>query len=326
MSTAESPIVSSSAQSGTGPAVPRFLLFPGQGAQRAGMLEGWDAFAPVRDAVAEAEAVLGLPFSAWMLEGPAEALRPTAHAQPALLALGVGVARLLLDRGLQPAAAAGHSLGEITALTVAESLDYGDALRLTHLRGQAMQRAVPAGQGSMVALLGMADDRLEAVLAAGANAGTVVAANHNAPGQVVLSGDVAAVEAALLAAREQGVRRTMPLDVSAPFHSPRMAPAAEELDDFLAELPLAPPRFPVWSNARLAPHGDRAEDLRAALVEQVTAPVAWVEQVRRMAPTVPGLEIAPAGVLRGLCRRILPDWEVQELRRPADAETWLADG
>jgi [acyl-carrier-protein] S-malonyltransferase len=278
----------------------------------------WTAIPVVREAIAEAEDVLGLPLGRWMLDGPAGELTRTEHAQPALLALGVGVARHLAERGIEAVAAAGHSLGEITALCACESLTLADALRLTHLRGRAMQSAVAEGVGAMVALLGLDEAELPAVLAAGAADGIVAAANINAPGQIVLSGDRAAVDAAVTEARARGLRKAVPLQVSAPFHSPLMAPAAAALAEFLADLSLAAATVPVWSNARLAPHSDDPAEIRAALVEQVTAPVRWSEQLRRMAPTAPGIEVAPAGVLRGLCRRILPDWPVYEVAQPAD--------
>ncbi len=294
------------------------LLFPGQGAQYPGMSAEWTAIPAVREAVAEAEDVLGLPLGRWMLTGPAEELTRTDHAQPALLALGVGVARHLAAQGIQAVAAAGHSLGEITALCACGSLTLAGALRLTHLRGRAMQSAVPEGMGAMTALLGLKEADLPAVLAAGTTCGIVAAANINAPGQIVLSGERAAVETAVAEARRRGLRKAVPLQVSAPFHSPLMAPAAAALAEFLAELPLAAASVPVWSNARLAPHSDDPAEIRAALVEQVTAPVRWSEQLQRMAPAAPGIEVAPAGVLRGLCRRILPDWPVYEVARPQD--------
>lgn len=294
------------------------LLFPGQGAQRPGMTAGWSTDTYVREAVATAEDVLSLPLGRWMQEGPADELTRTEHAQPALLALGVGAARRMQADGLEPVAAAGHSLGEITALAVAAALSFPDAIRLTHLRGRAMQAAVPPGEGAMTALLGLEEAKIPEALATGAAYGLVVAANENAPGQIVLSGDAPAVAAATEAAKALGARKAIPLQVSAPFHSPRMAPAAAELAEFLASLTIRAPSFPVWSNARLAPHTDEPAEIRAALVEQVTAPVRWAEQIRRMAPTDPGLEVAPARVLRALCRRILPDWPVHEAATLAD--------
>jgi [acyl-carrier-protein] S-malonyltransferase len=160
---------------------------------------------------------------------------------------------------------------------------------------------------------------IQDVLAAGRAHGTVAVANRNAPGQLVLSGATAAVDAAAVAAREHGARRVIPLEVSAPFHSPLMQPAAAELAEVLAAIGVSAPAFPVWSNARLAPY-DGADAIRSGLVAQVTAPVDWAGQIEAMAPAVPGIELAPAGVLRGLCRRILRDWTVRELRAPADLE------
>jgi [acyl-carrier-protein] S-malonyltransferase len=303
---------------------PYFLLFPGQGAQHAGMLGSIGELTEVREAVEEAEDVLRLPLGRWMREGPDEVLTQTPHAQPALLALGYGVARALLNRGLRIAGAAGHSLGEITALTVAGVFSLADGVRVSWLRGKAMQEATPPGSGAMTALLGCDDAVLSAALAAGRAQGIVVAANHNAPGHVVLSGETVAVQAAVEAAKERGVRKALPLKVSAAFHSPLMRPAAEHLAEVLESLAVGTPAFPVWSNARLAVYGTDPAEIREALVEQVTAPVLWVDQVRRMRGQAPGLEIAPAGVLKALCRRIDPDWDILEAREPDDIRRLVA--
>lgn len=301
-----------------------FTLFPGQGAQRAGMLQGFAADPEVRALVAQAEAVLDLPLGRWMLEGPEEALKPTEIAQPALLTLGVAAARVLVRSGVRVVGAAGHSLGEITALAAAGALDFSDAVRLVHLRGKAMQAATAGGDTTMVAVLGLDEAAVADTVAAGAAHGVVAAANFNAPGHVVLSGERIAVAAAVEAARAAGARRVIELEVSAAFHSPLMAPAAEALAAVLATMEVRAPAYPVWSNARLAPHEPDPEAIRRDLVAQITAPVRWSEQVRRMQAPVRAVELAPAGVLCGLIRRIAPQWDVRELARAADLAAVLA--
>lgn len=220
------------------------LLFPGQGAQRPGMTAGWSNDAHVREAVAMAEDVLSLPLGRWMQDGPADELTRTEHAQPALLALGLGAARRMRADGLEPVAAAGHSLGEITALAAAEALSYPDALRLTHLRGRAMQAAVAPGEGAMTALLGLDEAKIPEALAAGAAHGVVVAANENAPGQIVLSGDAPAVAAAAEAAKSLGARKAIPLQVSAPFTRRAWPPPPPNWPPFWRRSSSGRPPFP----------------------------------------------------------------------------------
>lgn len=287
----------------------KFLLFPGQGAQRVGMTLPFTRSAYLREALVVAEAELDLPLGRWMAEGPANELMRTQHAQPALLVLGYAIAQELLAKGLSVEAAAGHSLGELTALTVARALDFNDAVRLAYLRGQAMQQAVPEGQGGMLALLGAAEAQVNDVLAQATRFGVVVAANFNAPGHTVVSGERSALSWIKDQARVLGIRRVIELEVSAPFHSPLMAPAAKVLAAALDSITVKKPQFTVWSNADLCPHGDPAQ-IRDALVRQVTAPVHWIKQVQNMRSAVPALELPPGKVLVGLIKRIAPDWVV----------------
>ncbi|RMF14296.1 MAG: ACP S-malonyltransferase, partial [Candidatus Dadabacteria bacterium] len=293
-----------------------------QGAQKAGMLDAWLGLPSVRESVRLAEDLLSAPLGTWMREGPDETLRETAWAQPALLALGVPIARELIERGLPVVAAAGHSLGELTALTAAGVFTLEQGIRLAHERGRAMQEAVPIGQGGMAALLGVDDAALATVLERAHRFGVIVAANENAPGHTVVSGEAAALAAVREHASDCGIRRVVPLPVSAPFHSPLMAPAAERLRSLLAETPLAEPAFPVWSNVHCAPYQDVGQ-IRDALVEQITAPVRWTTQVSRMYERLSdsiAVDVAPAGVLSGLHRRIRADWPIQRLQSPADLD------
>lgn len=300
----------------------KFLLFPGQGAQRVGMTLPFAESPYLREALAVAEAELALPLGRWMAEGPADELTRTKHAQPALLVLGYAIAQEYLAKGLSVEAAAGHSLGELTALTAAGALDFRDAVRLAYLRGEAMQQAVPEGQGGMTALLGAEDSQVNQLLAAAEKIGPVVAANFNAPGHIVISGDRQALRWVKENAGDFGVRRVIELDVSAPFHSPLMAPAAKALAAVLDAMDVRPTKFTVWSNADLRPHGAPAE-IRAALVRQVMAPVRWTEQVLRMRGAAPALELPPGKVLAGLVKRIAPEWPVLNVesdRRLAQAK------
>ena len=298
------------------------LFFPGQGAQKAGMLDAWFDLPSVRASIELAEAVLSAPLGTWMSKGPDDKLRETAWAQPALLALGVPVAQELIGRGLPVVGAAGHSLGELTALTAAGVFTLEQGIRLAHERGRAMQDAVPLGKGGMAALLGVDDEALATVLERAHCFGVVVAANENAPGHTVVSGETAAIEAIRTHAPECGVRRVIPLPVSAPFHSPLMAPAAERMRELLGDMHLEPPAFPVWSNVLCAPYPD-TDSIRDALVEHITAPVRWSTQVARMHEALPdsiAIDLPPAGVLSGLHRRIRANWPIQRLQSPADLD------
>lgn len=255
---------------------------------------------PGRERLLEADEVLGLPLSTLIDQGPAESLTQTANAQPALLAVGFALYEAWRRAGMPaPAAGAGHSLGEYTALTAAGALGYADALRLVRRRGEAMQRAVPVGEGGMAALLGSGD--LEGLLAAAAAGECLVAANYNAPRQTVVSGAAGAVARAAEAARAHGFAKAVVLRVSAPFHSPLMAPAAAEMAQALAEVAIAPPAWPVASNATGALHTE-PEEVRAALGAQIAGPVRWVEDMEALAGTAADiwLDVGPGKVAAGL--------------------------
>ena len=278
------------------------VLLPGQGAQAVGMGRDLaEAYTEAARLWEEAEAVLDVPLREICWEGPEEELTRTENAQPAIL-LHSYVAWRLLPEDVRSSvvAAAGHSLGEFTAYLVAGALSFEEALRLVRRRGELMARSE---EGTMAAVLGLDDGEVEA--ACREAGGVVVAANFNAPGQVVISGAVDAVERAGERAREAGARRVLPLDVSGAFHSPLMEVAREGLAGALETAELGAPRFPVVANAS----GEAVEDAETArrlLVQQLTSPVRWVACVERIREMGPGrwLELGPGTVLSGLCRRI----------------------
>ncbi|MBI3962018.1 MAG: ACP S-malonyltransferase [Deinococcus sp.] len=277
-------------------------LFPGQGSQVVGMAQELaDQFPAARAAIEEAEGVLpGLQELMW--HGPDSSLRFTANAQPALLAAGVAIYRILADQGLAFGAAAGHSLGEVTALVCAGTLDYPTGLRLVRRRAEHMQAAVPVGYGGMAAVLKATPRQVTAACAA---AGNVVPASYNAPEQMVISGAKDAVERASQALQAQGAQ-VVPLRVSAPFHSPLMAQASVAFRADLAPIPFAPSRFPVVST--VTAQVLESSQLRDTLAQALTAPVRWVEAVEtlvRLGVTA-CVEAGPGTVLTGLMRRIVP--------------------
>jgi len=286
------------------------FVCPGQGAQHVGMGADLAAeFPVVKRTFDEADDALGWPLSRLMRDGPEDELTRTANAQPALLAMTVAVARALEAEGFpRPAIAAGHSLGEWSALVIVRALDFAEALRAVRERGRLMQEAVPEGRGAMSALFGTdADGALELCREASASleGATVVPANLNGAGQIVVAGDREAVERLeeLAGARKL---RAMRLKVSAPFHSPLMAPAREALRPVLAALTVRDPQVPVVSNVDGLPnsHGERIPGL---LSEQITSPVRWEDCARAVGRAAEcAIEVGPAKVLTGLMRRILP--------------------
>jgi [acyl-carrier-protein] S-malonyltransferase len=306
------------------------FIFPGQGSQAVGMGgELADAFAASRAVFEEVDDALGERLSRIVREGPAEALTLTENAQPALMAVSLAViAALEHEFGIKverAAFVAGHSLGEYSALAAAGSLTLAEAARLLRLRGQAMQRAVAVGAGAMASLIGPKSDLAlaEAAASAGSEAGVVVVANDNNAGNVVISGERAAVDLAIEKAKELGAR-AVPLNVSAPFHCPLMAPAAEEMQAALATAMIRPPRAPLVANITARPTLD-PEAIRALLVEQVTGRVRWRESVEWLAGEG-GVDLfAEAGAgkaLSGMVRRIAPDAQAVSLNTPADLEAF----
>lgn len=298
-------------------------LFPGQGSQFVGM--GHDLarrWSEARDAFATADEALGTSLTALCWEGPEDDLKLTVNTQPALVATSAGAWRVLSSSGLRVDGVAGHSLGEYSAAVAAGGLDLAEALRLVRLRGRLMQEAVPMGEGAMAAVIGLADEAvIEACKAAWEELGEpVVPANFNAPGQVVISGTVAAVDAAGDGCRERGARRVVPLVVSAPFHSPLMHPAREGLTPALAEAEIRDLEVPLYRNVDAAPVL-RSEDVRDGLIRQVDSPVLWTDTVRRLARDGfdTFVEVGAGTVLSGLVRRVdrglrcLPAGTVEEV-------------
>ncbi len=329
------------------------VVFPGQGSQYVGMgREACSAFAEARATFDEADDVLGFSLSSLCFEGDEDELRRTENTQPALLTISIALQRALAARGFgveRWSALAGHSLGQYSALVAAGSLEFAAALELVRARGRYMQESVPEGEGAMAAILGLENDVVRAVCmsataavseasgGSGSSAqGIVEPANYNAPGQVVVAGHRAAVEAAVVAAKERGARRAILLNVSAPFHCSLMEPAAERLIADLAAVDISPPRVPVVCNVTAQPLADAAT-VRRNLGEQVTSPVRWAESVRRMASdatkavddTVTFAEIGPGRVLAGLVKRTLKDaaggTSIHSVETPEQVETLLAE-
>jgi len=306
------------------------FIFPGQGSQAVGM--GADlaqAFAAAREVFQEVDDALGQNLSRLMREGPEDQLTLTENAQPALMAVSVAVMRALEQEfgvGVGKAAfLAGHSLGEYSALAAAGAISVADTARLLKLRGQAMQRAVPVGAGAMASLIGPKTDvaLAEQAAAAGAELGVCVVANDNNPGNVVISGDKAAVDRAIEAAKALGAR-AIPLNVSAPFHCPLMQPAADEMAQALAAARIIAPSAPVVANVTARPAHD-PEEIRRLLVEQVTGRVRWRESMLWMAGEGGVTRFAEAGagkVLSGMAKRLAPDAEATPLNTPADLEAF----
>lgn len=282
------------------------FMFPGQGSQFVGMgQELYQRYSYVRDIFTMADKTLSMPLSELIFEGPADLLQQTVNAQPALLTISVALGELLRRHGLQPAAVAGHSLGEYSALVAAGSLDFVDALRLVRHRGQYMQEAVPLGQGGMMAVLGLSRDQVERGCELASTAGIVEVANLNCPGQVVIAGHNEALQQAQVHLKELGARRCLLLQVSAPFHCSLMQPAGVKMGHLLAGVEIRDPQLPVVVNvdAHYAASGDQIRD---ALVRQVSSPVQWEQSIQRLIADGHDLfvEVGPGQVLSGLVKKI----------------------
>ena len=299
------------------------MVFPGQGSQSVGMLGGYQDLPEVIELLLEAKSALGSDFIRLLDEGPAESLNLTLNTQPAMLVAGYAAYRAWLALGgPRPEIVAGHSLGEYSALVAAGALAFRDALPLVRFRAQAMQEAVPQGAGAMAAILGLDD---QAVSQACAEAqGAVQPVNFNAPGQVVIAGEKAAVERAVLLCKSRGAKRAMPLPVSAPFHSSLMQPAGERLEQHLQDVDIAAPRISLINNIDVRIETS-PQAIRDALVRQASGPVRWVETIRRMAElgATHIIECGPGKVLAGLTKRISPDTQSLALADRASLEQAL---
>lgn len=285
------------------------FVFPGQGSQAVGMLNGFGDNPIVQQTVAEASEALQFDLGRLIAEGPKEDLDLTTNTQPVMLTAAVAFYRAWLDAGgAAPAIVAGHSLGEYSALVAAGVIAFADAVPLVRFRAQAMQEAVPVGQGGMAAILGLTDDDVRAACAQAAQGEIVEAVNFNAPAQVVIAGHKGAVERACEAAKAKGAKRALPLPVSAPFHSSLLKPASDRLRDYMGPLAFATPQIPVINNVDVVIASDVAV-IKDALVRQAANPVRWVETIQKMAANgvTHVVECGPGKVLAGLTKRINGD-------------------
>lgn len=304
------------------------IVFPGQGSQSVGMLQELAAVFPsVQDTFAEASAALGYDLWALVQNGPPEELNRTDITQPAMLAASVAVWRVWQAQGGQtPAVMAGHSLGEYTALVCAGAMGYAPAVKLVAERGRIMQEAVPADEGAMAAVLGLDDDTVRTACARAAGDEVVEAVNLNAPGQVVIAGNKAAVERALEELKAAGARRAVPLPVSVPSHCALMRPAAEQLAQYLEQIEIQASSIPVLHNVDVQVAEDAA-GVRERLVQQLYSPVHWVGTVQAMA--MQGIEriveCGPGKVLTGLNKRIAKDIDSLAVTDPASLEAALGE-
>jgi [acyl-carrier-protein] S-malonyltransferase len=298
------------------------FLFPGQGSQAVGMGKAFhDASAAARAVFEEANAALGFDLRRVMFEGPESELALTANTQPAVLTASVAAAAACAERGLRPALAAGHSLGEYSALVVAGAMRLRDAVGIVRKRGESMQDAVPVGTGAMAAIMGLPLDAVEAVVRDAAQGQVVEVANVNSAQQIVIAGDTPAVERALALAGQRGGRKSVLLPVSAPFHCSLMKPAAERLAGALAAVTVSDPQIPVVRNVD-AGVTRTAADVVPYLLRQVASPVRWTECVQRLAAegATAFVEVGPGRVLTALTKRIVEDARGFAVEDPAGLE------
>jgi len=299
------------------------FIFPGQGSQYAGMGKDLvDNFPVARQLFEEANDALGFDLASLCYNGPEDDLKLTANTQPAILTASVAALRVLeAETGLSPAFAAGHSLGEYSALVCADALSFADAVVTVRQRGTFMQEAVPVGTGSMAAILGLDLERLDAVCSDAAQGEVVSPANYNSDGQVVIAGHTEAVARAVELSKERGAKRAMLLPVSAPFHCSLMAAAGERLADVLADIPVNEMALPIVTNVEATPNQE-ASRVRDLLVRQVCAPVRWRETIACMV----GLgveryvEVVPGKVLAGLVKRMAKGSTIQNVQNVADVK------
>jgi len=282
------------------------MVFPGQGSQSVGMMRGYAGLPEIDEVLEEAKAALGEHFVRLLDQGPEDALKQTVNTQPAMVTAGYAAYRAWRAAGgPAPDVVAGHSLGEYTALVCSQSITFAECLPLVRFRAQSMQEAVPEGRGAMAAILMLDDDVVRAACAEAG--GAVQAVNFNAPGQVVIAGEKAAVERAIEACKAKGAKRAMLLPVSAPFHSTLMQPAADKLKTYLAQVSLSAPGIDVVNNVDVAVERDPAR-IKDALFRQAASPVRWVETIKKMVDSgvTHIVECGPGKVLAGMTKRIAP--------------------
>jgi [acyl-carrier-protein] S-malonyltransferase len=301
------------------------FVFPGQGSQSVGMGKALcEAHPRLRELYDEASAILGYDIATLCFNGPAETLNLTEHTQPALLVSSIAALRALEPGALIPAAVAGHSLGEYTALVAAGGMTFRDAVGIVQKRGRYMAEAVPAGTGSVAALLGLNAETVMQACREAASSGIVQAANFNSPGQVVIAGEKAAVERAIEIAKAKGCKKAVPLPVSVPVHTPLMQRAADRLASDLAAISWSDLRMPLINNAE-AKSILKARDIQPSLVRQLPSSVLWEDSVRAMAAMgiKTFVEIGPGTVLSGLIRRIVPEAVTMNVHDPKSLESTL---
>ncbi|OQY20175.1 MAG: [acyl-carrier-protein] S-malonyltransferase [Desulfobacteraceae bacterium 4572_35.1] len=303
------------------------FVFPGQGAQHAGMgKELSENFSVAREVFEEANDSLGLDLAKMCYEGPEEDLKLTANTQPAILTTSVAALRVVQqETGLQPDFVAGHSLGEYSALVAAQAVDFADAVCLVRQRGTFMQQAVPIGSGAMAAILGVDAELLEELCAQAAQNEVVSAANYNSPGQIVIAGNATAVDRAIALAKDNGARKAMMLPVSAPFHCALMLPAGEKLEQVLNTVVMHDIKVPVVTNVEAVANSDSSR-IKRLLIDQVSAPVRWESSVRNMLDNGVErfIEIGPGKVLCGLIRRIERKAKISNVENIASLKSALA--
>lgn len=309
----------------------RAFIFPGQGSQSVGMGKAFaEAFAAAREVFDEVDDALSQRLSRMMWQGPPSELELTENTQPAIVAYSMAIMRVLqrdagLDLARHARLAAGHSLGEYSALCAAGAFTLADTARLVRIRGQAMQSAAPVGTGGMTALIGVTIEDATKLVDEAATAGVVVIANDNAPGQVVISGETEALAKAAEIAKSKGVKRAIPLPVSTPNHSPLLGPAGERMREALEQVVIRPPAVPVVSNVTAAEVAE-PETIRGLLVEQITSRVRWRETVAgfRALGVTATVESGGGKVLTGMVRRIDPELATVSIDSPNDIETFAA--
>jgi [acyl-carrier-protein] S-malonyltransferase len=302
------------------------FVFPGQGAQAVGFLNGFADNKVVADTLAEASDALGMDIGRLILEGPKEELDLTTNTQPVMLTAAVAVYRAWIAAGgPAPSVVAGHSLGEYSALVAAGVIAFKDAVPLVRFRAQAMQEAVPVGQGGMAVVLGLEADAVRALCAESAQGDVLEAVNFNEPTQIVIAGHMGAIDRACELAKSKGAKRAMKLAVSAPFHSSLLAPASDRLRDYLAGITFNAPQIAVINNVDVAIVNDPA-GIKNALVRQAAGPVRWVETMQKMAAdgVTQVIECAPSKVLIGMAKRIDPVLVGEALADQAALERLLA--